>query len=158
MPGLGWAYSCGESTALSVCWVQPTLLLCTNTEHATALCGCAKCLLISVMTALHCAQHYCCSLCTVGMNLAVWLCYNITGLWAAQLCQAHVVCCVSQWCWQGWVAALGTLQFCHAPAGWSGGFVQCQAGRGQRGWLLACLVGMCRIRYVICTWWGGFLH
>lgn len=109
--------------------------------------------LICVMTALHCAQRHCCSLCTAGMDWAVWLCYNITGLHAAQLCQAHTVCCVLQWCWRGWMAALGTLQFYWAPARWCRGFVWYQAGRGQRGRLLACLVGMCRISYVICTLW-----
>lgn len=109
--------------------------------------------LIYVLTALHCAQQYCCLLCIVGMNLAVWLCYNTTGLHTAQLCQAHMVWCVLQKCWQGCVAALGTLQFCWAPARRCRGFVRCQAGRGQCGRLLACLVGMCRISYVICTLW-----
>lgn len=73
-------------------WVQSasTFMYKYATHHHTSwLCWMA---LIYVMTMLCCAQYYCCLLRTVGMNLAVWLCYNITVLGVAQLCQAYIVC------------------------------------------------------------------
>lgn len=75
-------------------WVQPASTFMykhATCHHTSRLCWTA---LIYVMTMLYCAQYYCCLLRTVGMNLAVWLCYNITARHVAQLCQAYIVCCV----------------------------------------------------------------
>ena len=75
-------------------WVQPasTFMYKHATCHHTLWLWWTA--LIYVMTMPYCAQYYCCLLRTVGMNLAVWLCYNIIALRVAQLCQAYIVCCV----------------------------------------------------------------
>lgn len=73
--GVGRTYSCGQlcrhhRAHAAGAWAQPTSSLMykhATCHHALCLCWTA---LIYVMTALLCAQYYCCLLSTVGMNFS----------------------------------------------------------------------------------------
>lgn len=102
--------------------------------------------LMYVTTMLHCAQYYCCLLCTIGMNLAAWLCYITELCIARAVCSSNGVLCVKVMLTvlngSVWHFAV-LLHPCKVMSGLCA--VRCQAGLGECGGLLASLMGTCRI-------------